>query len=135
METAKSKTLLNIARVLVGLSVVMCVGAAFVSPPGGEKPEWNTTTIFFLLNALINLAVLFFLYKKHKVLSGILIIIGYVYMVVDTVIYAFDVPYLLFVSCLLSPPLISGILLIISGNIIGKAKEGSTTQPSESPKN
>lgn len=125
METAKSKKLLNFARVLVGLSVVMCIGATFIPPPGEVKPEWNKTTIFLLLYALINLAVLLFLYKKPRVLSGILIILGYVYMVADTVIYAFDILYLLFVSCLLSPPLISGILLIISGNIIRKACKGS----------
>lgn len=121
METTKSKKLLDIARVLAGLSVVMCIGATFVPPPGEVKPEWNTTTIFLLLYGLFNLAVLLFLYKKHRVLSGILIILGYVYMVVESVIYTFDIPFLLIISCLLSPPLISGILLIISGNIIKKA--------------
>ena len=124
METTKSRKLLKIARVLVGLSAVIGISALFVPPPAEFSGGWNPNQIFLVAFGVFNFAVLFFLYKKYRIFSGVVIILSYLYMVVDSVIYVFDGPYLLLVSCLLSPPLISGILLIRSGIIIKKVEAG-----------
>ena len=129
METTKSKKLLGIARVLVGLSALMGLSIIFI-PSQIEFSGVDTNRILFGIFGIFNTAVLFFLYKKYRIFSGVVILLFYVYMVVDSVLYVFDVPYFLFVSCLFSPPLISGILLIRSGILFNRAKAEGSQQSS-----
>lgn len=133
METPKSSTLLIIARIFLVLTIGLSGITAFAPPIGGQEFRPHPYTWLFVTVALTGLVVLIFLSKQHRKISGVMMIGCWLILVIQSLFDGYGVTGALILGCLTSPPLIAGILLYSSGQILSKGRV-TNTLPSTSAK-